>query len=445
MLRRCVASVITMCVVACVAAQELTLDSCLRLVEQNNAQLRVSRLKVEEAKQVKQQAFTKYFPSVSAMSVGFASIHPMLEYGIGDVKNEQLKDVLNTLYFEYGAPMGIARSFSLFHRGVYAGLTAMQPVYMGGQIVQGNKLASLGVEAAQLQTELVRKEVLLQAEELYWVVVSLHEKRKTVTKAEELLASVKQTVEAAYDAGVAQRSDMLKVTIKENELASNRLKLQSGVDVATKALCQVMGIAYSDSLVLLDTIAAPGATALSEPLAMEVNVDERIEKRLLDLNVESFALRRKMEIGASLPKLVIGASYGYNNVMEKNATNGTIFATLQIPITSWWETSHRVREVQLQHDEAVIERSDLVNKMEIQTYQMRQTLQELQAQVLIAQSNVDLAQESVSEAMLNYKAGLCTLAELLETQTLYMQAVDTWHEQVVQFKINLRKYNALAQ
>ena len=44
----------------------LTLDSCLALARRNNPELRKAALEVEKAKQVKQQAFTNYFPQVSA-------------------------------------------------------------------------------------------------------------------------------------------------------------------------------------------------------------------------------------------------------------------------------------------------------------------------------------------------------------------------------------------
>ena len=54
----------------------------------------------------------------------------------------------------------------------------MQPVFVGGQIVNGNRLAQVGVEASQYKAEIVERDLLLQVEESYWLVVSLQEKRK---------------------------------------------------------------------------------------------------------------------------------------------------------------------------------------------------------------------------------------------------------------------------
>ena len=46
------------------SAQVLSLDSCLALARRNNADIRASQLAVQKAQAVKDQVFTKYFPSV---------------------------------------------------------------------------------------------------------------------------------------------------------------------------------------------------------------------------------------------------------------------------------------------------------------------------------------------------------------------------------------------
>ena len=45
---------------------------------QNNAKMQNSQLSIEAAEQTKKEAFTKYFPSVSAMGAGFQANKPMM-------------------------------------------------------------------------------------------------------------------------------------------------------------------------------------------------------------------------------------------------------------------------------------------------------------------------------------------------------------------------------
>jgi outer membrane protein TolC len=151
----------------------LTLDSCLHLAEQNNKIIQQSAIEVSKAEQVKSQALTKYFPQVSASAMGFHSLNPMIEVGIDDIRNAGVRDLLTTLYGNYGEALGLDNTLSFLEYGYQVGVTALQPVYMGGKIVAGNKLAQVGIEAAQLQESITQRDVLQEVEESYWLVVGL--------------------------------------------------------------------------------------------------------------------------------------------------------------------------------------------------------------------------------------------------------------------------------
>ena len=94
-------------------------------------------------------------------------------------------------------------------------VTAVQPVFAGGRIVNGNRLAALGVEAAGYQQQMSGQNSLILVEKNYWLVLSLNEKRQTVQTLKKLLDTLSRDVNAAYEAGVITRTDLLKV---RNEL-----------------------------------------------------------------------------------------------------------------------------------------------------------------------------------------------------------------------------------
>ena len=57
-------------------------------------------------------------------------------------------------------------------------VNVVQPVFAGGRIVNGNRLAALGVDAGENRARLARNDVLLKTEEQYWRVVTLDKKLK---------------------------------------------------------------------------------------------------------------------------------------------------------------------------------------------------------------------------------------------------------------------------
>lgn len=406
--------------------QPLSLDSCLKAAMARNATIENARLDVLAAEQVKRQAFTKYFPSVSATALGYHALNPLFEYGIGDIGNAQVRQDLYNLWAEYGGAIGIPSSISLAEKGTAIAATAMQPLYAGGRIVNGNRLAQLGVEAAQLQQELSQEKVLLSVEESYWLVVSLYEKRNTVLQALDFLDTLGRDVLTAEEAGLVTRNDRLKVALKRDEMRSNLLKVENGIQLATMALCQLAGIEYSPTLQLTDTVT-------TEPSDIDVRIAEAVarrkESRLLALNVQAEQLKKKMIVGEALPQLAIGVGASYGNlIVDRYSANGLAFATLQVPLTDWWATTHKAKEQEIRIRQAENSSRDLTEKMALETEQAIHNVQEAQAQVALAGSTLYDAKENLESVQTNYEAGLVPVSDLLEARTLYSQAQDQFTE-----------------
>ena len=54
------------------------------------------------------------------------------------------------------------------------------PVFAGGRIINGNKLARAGVEASEIQKQISENNVELTATQYYWQIISLKEKQRTL-------------------------------------------------------------------------------------------------------------------------------------------------------------------------------------------------------------------------------------------------------------------------
>ncbi len=131
--------------------------------------------------------------------------------------------------------------------------TAVQPLFAGGRIIAGNQLAALGVEVSNEKKVLSENEVLLKTEEQYWQIVSLQEKMKTLQVVEQMLDSLYREANDAWKAGLINRNDVLKVTLKQSEVSVSRLKLENGIRLASMAFCQYMGISFDNSMQLSDS------------------------------------------------------------------------------------------------------------------------------------------------------------------------------------------------
>ena len=420
----------------------LSLDSCKALALQNNLEIKNAALDVEAAQEVKKQAFTKYFPNVSAMAGGYYAAKPLFEYGIDDINNANARQWLHNLYFEYGAAMGLPDRISLCENGVLTGAMVLQPVYMGGQIVNGNRLAKVGVKAAELQGQLTEDRILQQVEEYYWLIISLQEKLKTLQQAMTFLDTLKRDVNAAAEAGLVSKNDPLKVKLKWNEVYYNHEKVQNGIRLATDALGQMIGQDHG-ILILTDTIVEisewqarwkdPGAAVLG-----------RKETQLLDLQVSAEELKKKMTLGETLPHLTVGGTASYGNlVFDHYTANALAFVTLQVPLTGWWEASHKLKQHDILIQKSENERADLLQKMYLEVMQAWNNVGEAYNQYKLMGLALQDAEANLLDAKANYDAGLIPVSELLEAQTLFMQAQNQRTDALIDLKIKAERYKLL--
>lgn len=432
-----------------VANNCLSLDSCIALAVENNYEIENAQLQIQAAKQTKKAAFTKYFPSVSIMGGAFMSNKNLIDIDldISDINlsspDENINNLIQTLYGTYGEYFSdITANMQMINNGVVAGVTAIQPVYAGGRIVTGNKLAAIGVSAAEKQMIMSENEVRTNVESSFWMVVSLQEKINTVNVALELLDTLYKDVSGACDAGLAMKNDVMKVKLKQNELKANRLKAENGIVTAKKALCVLIGIDYSDTLVFYEPV-----SSCQDPFEMKVDektsLNNRVESQLLNMNVEAERLKKRMTVGETLPQLGIGAGYTYNNIMDKNKTTGLVFATLSVPLSGWWEASYNIKKQRLNVQIAENTR-DNMNKLLL--LQMQQAWNE----ALESYELLQLAQETIDEAEENYRlsndyyvAGMETITELLQAQTILQQSHDQYCDAFIQYRIKQSQYKQL--
>ena len=397
------------------AQQAYSLAQCKKLALENNARMKNARLEVSSARQTKEEAFTNFFPSLSASALGYNANQPLVEANLG------------------GMPLALLKN------GIVGDITVTQPLFAGGQIVNGNKLAQLGVEVSRFKQEQSEKEVLLTTEVYYWQIISLNEKLKTLAIVEQLVNSLYKDVDAAVKAGVKNRNDLLQVQLRKNSVASDRLQLENGLKLSRMLLGQYVGL-KADSLsiepVSFDEPASPeklrtdhGAALLTTP-----------EYQLLAKNVEANRLQQKITVGKYLPTVGIGASYMYDDLMDKDNTTAMVFAKVSVPISDWWGGSHAIKKQKFQTMMAQNEQRNNSDLLLIQMQKLWNDVEESYKQVKLAEESVVTATENVRLNTNYYQAGTTTLSDLLDSQLLLQQSRNQHTDAYTQYLIKQTQY-----
>lgn len=421
----------------------LSVNDCIDLALQNNISLKNNQLEIEKARATKKEAQTAYLPTVTAQALAFEAMNPMLSFGIEDIENALVRQTLYNLYAQYGTLLGLKKEYTFAQNGVVLNAMALEPVFAGGRIYNGNKLAKLGIEAAEYQAHIQEDEVRLQTESLYWQIVSLQEKIATLDQLDRLLDTLDKDLKGAIEAGLMMPTDQYKVTLKKNESQLNRKKVNDGITLLKMALAQTIGVDWN-TLVLTDTLGVeshPSACYQDAPTA----VAHRNESHLLNLSLQAEKLKKKMTLGEALPSLMVGGSVNYHTVLENTKPNAMVFAVLQIPITDWHKTTYKLKKSDLDAEIAENNRQNFTELMEMQTNQAWFNLEQSWLRISMAQTALNDAEANLKITQDYYEAGLVTLSDLLEAQTMLKNSRDELSDSRVEYQLNLVKYKQLTQ
>jgi len=398
----------------------LSLQQCIDMAVANNSAMQRAENNTEAARQQRREAFTKYFPEISAQGFGFRTHNYVLQY-----------NALNLLKIE------------LIRHGVMGGVQALQPIFMGGQIVNGNQLAKVGEAVAELQQKQTASEVRVTAEKYYWELATLKATKESLAMGIEFLDTLRTQVGVAVKAGIVTNNELLKVSLQYNDLASKMVDLDNGIKLCRMVLSQYVGAPVNSPV----DIAAEVPDAVPPyPLDLRIDPAEALPQtndyQLLVQQVKAAKLEKRMEIGKNLPTILGGAGWYYHNVLEQGHNFGALMLAINIPISGWWGGSHAIKRKELAVKNAQIELEDLSEMLQINMQNKWDELTAAHRKMEIASQAIDQSAENLRLNRAFYNAGTGTITDLLDAQTLNRQARDNYIASYGAFRAALAEYLA---
>ena len=396
----------------------LTLEQCISLALQNNKKALDAKNNVVAATYLKREAFTKYFPEIAAMGMAFWANHDILQYNLLDL-------------VELG----------LIKKGKIGGIQALQPVFTGGLIINGNKLAGVAEEVAKIRKERTENELRLDTETFFWKLNTLKYSVKVIDAAIEFLDTLENQVSTMMDAGLITRNDLLKVQLKRNSYLADKVDLQNGIQLVKMLLGQYMGLGVSGNFQITDympddvpdlefNLFIPSEQALSMTP----------DYKLLQKNVEAKKLEKRMEIGSNLPSVMFGAGWYYHDLLKQNHNFGSLQIAISVPLTGWWSGAYGIKRKNLELLNAQNEMQDLSEKLQIEMQDKWNNLTAAHRKMEIEKEGIEQSKENLYLIKMYYEAGMCTISDLLEAETSKKESEERFVSAFGEYKTSLAQY-----
>ena len=432
--------------VSCMHAQRmLTLEECRNLAIQNNKELQISGEKIKMADNEKKAAFTKYFPQLSAngaymwnqkdinlldmgalssslsSSLGGLAQLPMIQHLMSGVNDMQHLDVQN----------------------IWVGnVSLVQPVFMGGKIVNYNQITKFAKQLAESMNNLQLKDLIYKTDETYWQVISLVNKKKLADAYVDLLRKMDSDVTAMIYEGVATEADGLSVKVKLNEAEMAQTKVENGLALTRMLLAQICGLSLEEDLSLadekLDNFPVETTQASADLNEAFMN---RNELRSLDLATKIYKRKERIALAEMLPNVALAANYFVTN---PNVFNGfkndfagmfNVGVMVKVPLSGWWEGTYRRNSAKAETRIKTLEWQDAREKIELQVNQSVYKVNEAGKKLIASSRNMENAEENLRRANFGFEEGVIPALNLMEAQTAWVSARSSLIDAQIEVKL----------
>lgn len=432
--------------VSCMHAQRmLTLEECRNLAIQNNKELQISGEKIKMADNEKKAAFTKYFPQLSAngaymwnqkdinlldmgalssslsSSLGGLAQLPMIQHLMSGVNDMQHLDVQN----------------------IWVGnVSLVQPVFMGGKIVNYNQITKFAKQLAESMNNLQLQDLIYKTDETYWQVISLVNKKKLADAYVDLLRKMDSDVTAMIYEGVATEADGLSVKVKLNEAEMAQTKVENGLALTRMLLAQICGLSLEEDLSLadekLDNFPVEKTQASADLNEAFMN---RNELRSLDLATKIYKRKERIALAEMLPNVALAANYFVTN---PNVFNGfkndfagmfNVGVMVKVPLSGWWEGTYRRNSAKAETRIKTLEWQDAREKIELQVNQSVYKVNEAGKKLIASSRNMENAEENLRRANFGFEEGVIPALNLMEAQTAWVSARSSLIDAQIEVKL----------
>lgn len=351
----------------------------------------------------------------------------------------------------YMTPNMEMSGMEMIMKGTYmAGVMLTQPIYAGGKILTGKKMAEMGKDAAAEQLRMAKASVIYDADNAYWTYVAVLQKQEMMDVLAAQLDTLFSQIGVASSAGMATDADLLTVKAKRSEVEYQVRKVANGVALCKMALCRVVGVPFDTEIAVEDVAVPEEFTRMGTD---NVSVSDRPEMRLLETSLEISRMQVRMTRGDYLPTLALVGGYcPFGNIKMKTMVDagggnyvpytqkigqdmGVAMLSLSIPIFKWGQGYNKVRKAKIDVDNAALDMQKNGRLMELQANQAAFNLSNSYNLIEAARDGKAQADENLRVAENRYHASMCPLSDYLDAQFQWQQARSNLIEAFTQSRI----------
>ncbi|OGX82121.1 TolC family protein [Hymenobacter coccineus] len=312
-------------------------------------------------------------------------------------------------------------------QGVTAGVGVTQPIYSGGRIRAQTAIAGLGARVAAEEVQGTRQQLVAEIDQTYWQTVALGDQVKLAEGNRTQLLALERDLNNKFKAGLGYKADWLRAQVQLRDAETRLLRTRDDQRLSLLVLRQLIGRPAGDSLRLAASIEGEFPVVSAADYAQRA-LTQRPDLRRLTLNNQADSLQidvarsaRRPQVNASVNALYLQQKPGFL-LPDRNYAPAYALVSVNLPLVHWKENrlleSQRRYQAQASQADLAEARQQVELEVNRDLLRLNQAARRIELQTL----TVAQAQENLRLNDNRFKAGLLSLVDLLEAQTLSQRA-----------------------
>ena len=400
-------------------------NDLLQKVTENNLQIKVAEKSFQSAKADYRQSNALFLPNINVSHTGISTTNPLMAFG-----SKLNQEILTASDFNPALlnDPDVTQNFA-------TKIEVQQPLFnLDG--LYGRQAAKAKMDAFQLQTERTKEYLELEVSKAYMQLQLTYKAVKVLEKANATAQGNLKMVENYFKNGMLQKTDLLNVQVRVNEITNQLQYAKSNVQNASDYLAFLLnedmaGKTYKPAEALDNSIAIESMnTTIS---------DSRKDIQAMQKSSEAYKKMFQSSKFGFLPRLNAFGSYELydKNIFGTSAKGYVVGAQLSWNVFDGYKNIGKMQKAKADFEKATVETEQYKKQSQLELSKTNRQLLDAENKVNLSKLAFEQSQEAFRIRQNRFTQGLEKTTDLLMAETQMAQK-ELEHLQAV-FEYNFTK------
>jgi outer membrane protein len=302
--------------------------------------------------------------------------------------------------------------------------TVTVPLFTGGRISSSIAAAEARGRGAGAQVEGAEEDVKLAVADAYVNVLRARKALEVADSNVKTLESLVSDIGAMFERELVPKNDLLAVQVALADARQGQLRAANAAELALASYNRRVGEPLTRAADLDETLPVPADLPSDPDELVKAAIEKRSELKVLDEQATAYGQLAKTERARVLPQLSLTGAYNYlENTFLDDEDFASVGVGVQWAVFDGGQARKRAASLDRSRRATEQQRADVESLIALQVRQSWLDVDETRQRIQVTAGAVDQAEENLRIARERYGAGLGTQTQLLEAESLRVQAL----------------------